>query len=339
MKILLVRPEGIGDQIVSLPVAAELRRTFPQAKIFFLSSVLAAPVLEQHPDLDGVVTVSGRERFADLVSLFRQGFDVVIFLKPFRRLIAAAWAARIPIRVATGYRWYSVLTNRRVYEHRSDFSKHEVEYNVNLLKGLGLTPRRPDPPRLFLSEEERRWAKAKLGGLPRPCVLLHPGGRCTRHWKPPHYWTLAQQLAEQGMGVVFTGTAEEGEEFRKDTGLSGAMPAPILDWTGMLTLRELLAVIGESQAVVCGSTGPGHIAAALNVPTVSLIDPRRSSIPTRWGPLGPGKILMPDVPTCERCIYEACPYWDCLDRISVEQVVSAVREVAGATRVLSVLHA
>jgi heptosyltransferase-2 len=339
MKILLVRPEGIGDQIVSLPVAAELRRTFPQAKIFFLSSVLAAPVLEQHPDLDGVVTVSGRERFADLVALFRQGFDVVIFLKPFRRLIAAAWAARIPIRVATGYRWYSVLTNRRVYEHRSDFRKHEVEYNVNLLKGLGLTPGRPDPPRLFLSESERRWAQGKLAGLPRPRVLLHPGGKCTRRWKPEHYWMLAQRLGDQGMGVVFTGTAEEGEAFRRDLRLSGAIPPPIHDWTGTLTLRELMAVIGESQAVVCGSTGAGHIAAALNVPTVSVIDPRRSSIPTRWGPLGPGRILIPEVPTCERCIYEACPYWDCLDRISVDQVASAVSEVAEATRVSSVLHA
>ena len=34
---------------------------------------------------------------------------------------------------------------------------------------------------------------------------------------------------------------------------------------------------------------------------------------------------MPDVPTCEKCIYEACPYWDCLDRITVESVVARVR--------------
>ncbi len=339
VRVLIVRPEGIGDQIVSLPVATALRRAWPRSEIVFLSSVMAAPLLHRHPDLDGVRTLSGRETFRELVALFRQGYDVVIFLKPFRRLMAAAWAACVPSRVATGYRWYSFLANRRVYEHRRDFTKHEIEYNVNMLKGLGLSPERPVPPRLYLSNEERARARDRVGDVPEPRVIVHPGGLSTRRWKPSHYWGLAQHLAAQGMSVILTGTAEEGRAFRREGGLPDSVPPRVHDWAGTLTLRELMALIAASQAVVCGSTGPGHIAAAFEVPTVSLIDPRRSSIPTRWGFLGPGKVLIPDVPTCEKCIYEACPYWDCLDRLSLDQVAEAVKGAVGWTQNIQVSHA
>src|SRR5216117_487910 len=99
----------------------------------------------------------------------------------------------------------------------------------------------------------------------------------------------------------------------------------VQDLMGLLTLRELMAVMAESRVVVSLATGPMHLAAALGIPTVSLFDPRRNNSPARWQPLGKGTILMPDVPTCEKCIYEACPYWDCLDRITVESVVARVR--------------
>jgi heptosyltransferase-2 len=75
-----------------------------------------------------------------------------------------------------------------------------------------------------------------------------------------------------------------------------------------------------------GQRGPAHIAAALDVPTVSIYDPRRNNTPIRWRPLGKGILLRPNVPTCEKCIYEACPYWDCLDQITVEEVAMSIEE-------------
>jgi heptosyltransferase-2 len=89
---------------------------------------------------------------------------------------------------------------------------------------------------------------------------------------------------------------------------------------------------------VSGSTGPAHIAAGIGVPTVSLFDPRRNQLPTRWQPLGQGIVLRPDVPTCEKCVYEACPYWDCLNRISVEDVVNRVRQVLSHPEEITVAH-
>ena len=107
---------------------------------------------------------------------------------------------------------------------------------------------------------------------------------------------------------------------------------------GMVTIRQLMAVIAESQAVVSLATGPMHVAAALGVPTVSIFDPRRNNSPIRWQPLGAGVILKPDVPTCEKCIYEACPYWDCLDRITVETVEERITQSLARALPVQVVH-
>ncbi|MBC7944082.1 MAG: glycosyltransferase family 9 protein [Burkholderiales bacterium] len=342
MKILLVRPDGIGDQVLCLPVASALRRQLPDAHITFLSSVFTAPVLLGHPDLDAVITVTGAERFRERVALFRQGFDAAIFLKPFRPLIIAAWAARVPIRVATGYRWYSAFVNRRVYEHRHDFSKHESEYNLGLLKGIGLIPGPVSGqslrPVLAVSDEERQAARALLEGMPTPLIVVHPGGFSTRRWRSEHYWDLVLRLLPEGYGVVLTGSADEGRRFSAEAPASQVPRTGLLNLMGRVTLRELMAVIAASKLLVSGSTGPAHLAAALGRPVVSLFDPRRNALPIRWQPLGEGIVLRPDVPTCEKCIGAACPYWDCLDRITVNHVLAQARQVVALAKPVEVLH-
>lgn len=315
-----------------------MRRLRPSARIVFLSSDVAAPVLDHHPDVDEVLTVTGRESIGELVALFRRDIDVALFMKPFRRLMLAACLAGVRTRVATGYRWYSFLANRRVYQHRHDFSRHESEYNLGLLAGLGLDPGPLVRPELTLTEEERRWGEARRGGLPAPCIVLHPGGLSARRWRVEHYAELARHLAREGFGVILTGSQAEQAHFRSEA--IGFDPAAkgICDLMGLLTLRELMAVIGTSHAVVSGATGPAHLGAALGVPTVSLFDPRRNNLPVRWKPLGQGVVLRPDVPTCERCIYDECPYWDCLDRITVEEVAGRVRQVLNRPELVQVVH-
>ena len=338
MKIVLVRPDGIGDQVLCLPVASALRNMLPQAHISFLSSLYAAPVLHHHPDVDEVLTVNGKERLSDLVALFRRGFDAAIFLKPFPKLMIAAWAARVPVRVATGYRWYSIFANRRVYEHRHDFAKHESEYNLGLLKGLGLFPGQSVQPSLVVTDDEQEWASKRLKGMPKPRVIVHPGGISTRRWRAEHYWSLVERLAREGYSVILTGSVDEARSFHAEMPHQLVSPSSAVDLMGQINLRELMAVIRASNMLVAGSSGPIHLAAGLDCPVVSVFDPRRNQLPVRWQPLGKGIVLRPDVPTCEKCIYEACPYWDCLDRITVDQVVSRIGQVLQHAEPVSVLH-
>ncbi len=338
MNVLIVRPDGIGDVILSIPVASQLRKLLPAVKIGFLTSPIVAPILERHPDVDYVRTIRWTDAPSILRTAFSGGVDAAIFLKPFRQLMWAAFLARVPLRVATGFRWYSPLANRRVYEHRSEFMKHESEYNVEMLKGLGLSPGPLSRPALAVSDEERRDAKRYWTSLPCPRVVVHPGGFSARRWRPEHFCDLAVELARAGYGVVLTGSETERTEFERETLSQRSLPPGIHNLMGRLSVRELMAVIADAQVVVSGATGPAHLAAALGTATVSLFDPRRNNLPVRWKPLGTGVLLRPDVPTCEKCIGDICPFWDCLDRVTVDHVTEAVGHVLKTPVALRILH-
>lgn len=338
MNVLVVRPDGIGDVILSLPVASQLRRLVPGVRIGFLTSPIVAPILDRHPDVDYVRTMRWTDSSSVLRAEFSDRVDAAIFLKPFRSLMWAAFLARVPLRVATGFRWYSPLANRHIYEHRSDFLKHESEYNVEMLKGLGLNPGPVSRPTLVLGGEERSAAEQYWRNLPTPRVVLHPGGFSARRWRPEHFRDLAVELARTGYGVVLTGNETERSVFERDTLSQRSLPDGIRNLMGRLSVRELMAVIADAQVVVSGATGPAHLAAALGTATVSLFDPRRNNLPARWRPLGTGVLLRPDVPTCEKCIGDVCPFWDCLDRLTVDHVAASVGHVAKTPVGLAVLH-
>ena len=169
-------------------------------------------------------------------------------------------------------------------------------------------------------------------------VVIHPGGVSARHWRPAQYRDLAQTLAQQGYAVVLTGSQAECDQFRSEALDSVVLRSGVNNLMGQLAIRELMAVIAAAHVVVSGATGPAHLAAALAVPTVSLFDPRRNNLPTRWKPLGRGVLLRPDVPTCEKCIGEACPYWDCLDRFTVENVAARLSAVVQSAQPLTIQH-
>ncbi len=338
MNVLIVRPDGIGDLVLALPVAAQLRQLVPGVRIGVLANPVAAPILEHHPDVDYVRTVSLHASIPDMRQAFAGGIDAVIFLKPFRRLMWAAWRIGIPRRVATGFRWQSVLANRWIYEHRSSFQKHESDCNVEMLKGLRLTPLPVIAPTLYLTDAERNDGERRWNGSALPRVVIHPGGVSARHWRPAHYRDLAQLLARQGYAVGLTGSPVERDQFQREA-LDGVVLHPgIENLMGQLSVRELMGVIGAARVVVSGATGPAHLAAALAVPTVSLFDPRRNNLPIRWKPLGRGVLLRPDVPTCEKCIGEACAFWDCLDRMAVNRVLMTVDSVIHEASSLKIQH-
>lgn len=327
MNVLFVRTDGIGDLILTLPAAAAIKRQRTDVHLSYLVSRYAAPVLEHHPDIDEILCDPGPERAGARRQLLGQGFDAVVFFKPYRDWFWAAYRAGIRMRIGTGYRWYSFLLSNRVYEHRSRFDKHESEYNLNLLKPLGVTNSFSKPPKVYLTSFEVSQSNESLRDLTRPRVVVHPGNIYARNWPPERYFALAKELRTHGFNVILTGSEQERKTFSgpHETQL---LSAGIMNLMGRLNLREFMAVISQCDLVVSGSTGPMHLAAAFGVPTVSLFDPRRGSSPVRWGPLGGrGVVFKPEVPTCEKCIYEKCPYWDCMDRISVDTVAQKAREV------------
>ena len=180
-KILIVRTDRIGDVVLSLPMVVALRSAKPSASISLLVRSYTKELVEDQPGLAEILLYDvslDRKPFQGMLAEIRQHkFDVVIVTYPTFRLALLMFLAGIPVRIGTGYRWYSLFFNKRIYEHRKTAEKHEADYNVSLLRPLGIEPERHPRPALEVAETAATEARELLGRVGiqpgEPFVILH----------------------------------------------------------------------------------------------------------------------------------------------------------------------
>jgi ADP-heptose:LPS heptosyltransferase len=284
-KILIVRTDRIGDVLLTTPVSTALRHTLPQAKITWLVRPYAAPLLEQNPDVDRVLLDKGQSAGELAAMIEGEKFDAAIVALPRWRIAWALWHAKVPVRIGPASKLYSVLFTHRLYQHRSEGKKHEADYNLELLEPLGVSFKRY-PTRLILTDAERKMARKILEShrisFSKPVVVLHPGsGGSSARWPLTHFMVLGDRLQAAGCDVVVTGGPGEDYQYIM---IDNMHRIPVFIAAGSVTLRELAALYSWADLIVTNSTGPLHLAVALEVPTVSVYSPIPTCHPRRWGP-------------------------------------------------------
>jgi ADP-heptose:LPS heptosyltransferase len=292
-------------------------------------------IVEGHPLVDGILWYDdgeGRERgFITIVHELRDGrFDAAVLVHPTPRLAFLIACAGIPLRVGTGYRYYAVLFNRRVYEHRRHGTKHELEHNLALLGplGCGADPPGADPDYLIsLNDRDRQGARVVLErrGIPlnEIIIVMHPGsGGSARDWPARSFGLLAARLADlPGVRVVITGSAGESTLAAEVVRASEGRACSV---AGELRLRELGALLAGSSLVIANSTGPLHLAAALGTPVLGLYPQLPAIGPGRWGPFASrSRVLVPDgPPDCRVCAPAGGRPCPCMESIAVDRVAA-----------------
>lgn len=332
-RFLLSRTDRLGDLVLSTPVATALKKEFPEAEVFFLARNYAAEILDLHPHVDGVLRLDALgESMAmpALVKLLRSyDFDAVLALYPRPELAWAFYRAGIPLRIGTGYRWYSALFNRRVYEHRKDARRHEAEYNLQLLRPLGIAEGRVEFHYRFDAAHEQALAeKMSQWHLREPYVVLHPGsGSSSRDWPVEHFAALAEQLSrKRDLQIVLTGSANEKALTAFIQKKSGAQT---IDLSGKLSLTELAGVLRHAALFVGNSSGPLHVARMMGAPVMAFYPPITACRPERWGPYGCRQdVLMSREEECQRCSNgQACA---CMREITVAAALAKAEEKLAA---------
>lgn len=332
--ILVARTDRIGDVVLSLPMISVVRSNVPAAHISFLIRSYTKEIVEGHAGLDAILFYDheGKPKrfFTMLAELKANRFDLVVLAYPTFRLALLAFLAGIPTRVGTGYRWYSFLLNRRVFEHRKTAEKHELEYNLSLLKAVGHSFDAYPKPTLTFSDHDSAIAgkaRRELGLLQEDhVVVLHPGsGGSAREWSPRNFGLLARELRQKGYKVVVTGGPGEEELVSSVVRVAGDGVLPL---AGRLMLKQLAAFCSSIDLFISNSTGPLHIAAAVGIPVIAFYPPIRACSPERWGPYTEKKVVfVPDRNKCPRCHGGSCRGNDCMDQISVSTVVEEAERI------------
>ncbi len=310
-----------------------LRKCFPNAYIAMLLRRYTGEVVEGNPSVDELIwydNENGLVPFGVMTATLREKqFDIAVVVYPRFRLAWLMFRSGIPIRVGTGYRYYSILFNKKVYEHRKDAQRHELEYNLNLLKELDCKTDENFKPEFYIdipaAAEVAVDALLRSNGIEgNDFVIIHPGsGGSAREWSPGNFGSLAARLVEKGrFKVIITGTKAEESKVNAVVNASGGKAIPIV---GKLTIKELGALIRSARLFVSNSTGPLHLAVAMDTPVIGLFPQHLAMSAKRWGPYTEKKaVFVPDRPAdCNVCV-ETKSACQCMATISVEEVFQSV---------------
>jgi ADP-heptose:LPS heptosyltransferase len=334
MRILIVRPDKLGDLIATLPMATAIKQAMPDAHVTFMVRDYTAPLLEIAPDVDDVVIYDPAAKARDKINLFKSIRTDTIFF-PVSKFDLAFYAklAYKPKRVGsvgTGYRFYSMLYTHRVYEHRKKAKRHEAEYNVRMLSEIGITAETP-LPRLELRAEDLRKADDNIVSLfgkqsQKYCVLHVGSGGSSFEWPLERYTEFAAWVAQRlSLPIVLTGLRSERETLLSVSQVMERQGATVRLFVDK-PLLELAGLLSRAELVLASSTGPGHLAAALRTPTLGLFPLIRPLSKARWGFRGEAvsniEPVQPPKPTCPEC--KQC---ECMQAIDTRLVSNAAEKL------------
>ncbi len=303
-RVLLIRPDHLGDVLMSTPSVEVLRKALPQAHLAMMVGPWSAEVARRDPLLDEV-----------LVCPF-PGFTRVprgSALGPYRLLSQTAWRLRrghydaalvlrfdhwwgawlaalagIPVRVGCAVRECAPFLTHPV---EPPGRVHWVEQSLRVVerfleaRGIGARGDALRPALRFAPQEEEEQEAGRLwSGLGlrprRPVVAFHPGtGSALKLWPEERWIALGWYLAGKGAQVVVTGSQAEASAAER---IAGAVPDG-RSLAGRTALGTLAALFRRCDLVVGVDNGPLHFAVALGVQTVHLFGPTDPAI---YGPVG-----------------------------------------------------
>ena len=289
-RILVVRPDRMGDVILSTPTLTALHQKFPNAEIGMMVAPYTRDVIDGHPDLDFIMIYDDKGKhqgvagfWALVKDLKDQNLSRLYLLHPRFRLALSAFLAGIPVRVGTSYRAYSFLFNHPVKLHRRNSGKHEAELNLQMISTDYCMQD------FDLKFHIPQWAETRIQSLlaerqiKSPFVVLHPGsGGSAQDWPWQRFAQLAHHIGKlQTVTVILTGSKKEKELIDK---IQNYCDYCLCRLDGQLSIKELAALYKRAAGVVANSTGPLHLAVAVGTVVLGLYCSLPACHPNRWGP-------------------------------------------------------
>ena len=337
-KILVIRVDGIGDLLNSTPAIALLRKNYPSAEITVLACPLNASVLIGNPDVDRIL-VFDRDgehrglfaRFQFYRELRRERYQLVVAMQ------TAMWSHLVGFLSGAPYRlgrYQKRFRSTLTHAWRGKYPKgetHEVDRNLELVR---LICKGEGKQKLIfhLLPDEIATAKSRLAswriGSDSSLIGIHPGGSSfDKRWPEKQYAELADRLAHHYNATILL-LRGPGEEALTDN-IQEAMQSAAISHAPE-TIRELGALLSCCDLVVCNDSGPMHLAAALDVPTIAIFGPTDH---VAWHPLSENAaIVRRDMP-CWPCSAHKCKIgWECTKKLPVEPVWNATRISVEARR-------
>jgi heptosyltransferase-2 len=348
-KILVVQPSWVGDAVMATPMLRALRELYPEAEISYLLRRYVKEVFTGMPWADRLITyrtgktkaMAGKGLF-DLAARLRSAhFDLAVLLpNSFKTALICKMAG---IKKVVGYerdgRGFLLSDRLLPVKERGKFIPSPiVKYYLGLAQYLG-SKNRDLSLKLFVTDTDRREAAAVFASaaldsaIDRPAsqggpplILLNPGAQygAAKCWLPENFAAVGDRFAaELGASVLISASPKER---RIVEAIRMRMKHKPIDLSSHgLTLGALKEIVRRCDLMVTNDTGPRHIAAAMDVPVVTIFGP---TFP-EWTEIYYAKERQVAVKVfCGPCQKKTCPLdHRCMTRITPAMVYDAATQL------------
>jgi ADP-heptose:LPS heptosyltransferase len=257
--VFALRALGLGDFLVGVPAYRALRRAFPEHELRLATTAGVAPLVPMTDCIDSISPASGPDAFA----IPTKPVDVAVNLHGRGPQSTGALRKLHPKQL--------ICHNLGPAPPWDDaWPAHERRRWCQLLDAFGIAANAED---LMLRPPE-------IEPRVRHAVVVHPGAAFgSRRWPLERFASVARALSSAGHNVVVTGSRAE-IPLATELAAQADLPAAVVV-AGRLDVVGLAALIAHARLLICGDTGPAHLASAYGTPSVVLFGP---TPPHRWGP-------------------------------------------------------
>lgn len=322
-KIIISRTDSIGDVVLTLPLAGIIKEKYPECKIFFLGKTYTQPIIELCEYVDEFLNWDEISKTTKPENeLQKINADTIIHVFPNKEVAKLAHKAGIKTRIGTLGRIFHLTTcNKKVRFSRKKSELHEAQLNTKLLAPIGINKNFSlDELISFYGLKNPEKLNSELKELIQPGIfnlILHPKSKgSAKEWGLNNFSKLINELPSDKFKIFISGTKEEGKLIANNLSFD---QENVVSLIGKLTLTEYISFINETDGLVAASTGPLHIAAALEKKAIGIYCPKKPIHPGRWKPLGKRAHAVVFDVNCQKCAKnEPC---DCINKISPATVM------------------
>lgn len=297
-RILISRPDRLGDVVLSTPLPREIKKKYPDSFVAVLVREYTKAVFLHNPYVDAIIIFDPDRKGKDYFLQKRKeiasfGFTDALMLLPNEKINYLLFLSGIPNRIGVGTKLFQVITlTKSVSRNKYIPLRHEADYCMDLAREIGVNTF-DIRTEIFLTEEELSRSKnirRELSPKGEKIVLLHTtSGQSAPNLSQHEYVRLAEKILSDGRFSLVITDMEISAELKRFE----EKKYPVQN------LRDLFIIIKSGDVIISSSTGPAHVAAALNVRTLTLFCPLPACSPMLWSPMGnDANYILPDENYC-----------------------------------------
>ena len=322
MKILVILPNWLGDAIMATPAIELLATYHPDAKFTFVGSYVSIEALKHHPKCERAIVDETKKTSNRFIATYKLAKELGAFhlAVTFRNQLHSSLLLRFTNTVIclAKQSWHSMFLLSHTPKIKAN--KHLVlQYAQLAMTNIDNYTNDIGTLKLYIKPQE----------FTKPTLGINAGATygSAKRWYPERFAQVASEFSDNFDIIIFGGPGEVEMAKEIEDNLVSLKTNNFLNLAGKTNIEELCSHIAGCSLFITNDSGPMHVAAAYQVPTVAIFGPTKHKETSQW--MNEKSKIVREEMECAPCMKRECPlkHHDCMKNITASRVIEAVKEL------------